>query len=213
MRSVQNINFVRLAHQAQAVQLSDMILTGRKQVQAGSVDGAMPQEVCQLYDVPAGLVKNRCKQMAQVVGKHPALLHARRFAQTLHFPPNLLAGNALSLLRAENLAGGYFFFFGVAQQFFPQLPRQQDCPDLSFQPNFSPACHRCFHRQEPQLRHTDTSRANSLHQQSQARLPLLLGSGQKTLVILPGQLSSRLSEDPMLDAQKFYPAILQPRKQ
>ena len=69
----QKNNFVYIAilsNQAEPVQLTDMLLSGRLEIDSGGVDGAVSQDVGQLYKVAAAPVEHRGEQMPQVVRKN-----------------------------------------------------------------------------------------------------------------------------------------------
>ena len=96
------------------------------QVNARCFDAAVPQDVRQLHDVPAGAIERPRKEMAQIVWEYLRRIHASLLAERLHFRPDLLSGQALSASGEEYLAGGDFLFLRVFQQFSAQLARQQE---------------------------------------------------------------------------------------
>ena len=52
-----------------------MLRAGGKEINSGGIDGAVPQQVRQLYNVAGRFIKGDGKQMPQVVGKNLGSLY------------------------------------------------------------------------------------------------------------------------------------------
>ena len=59
-----------------------------QRVNAGGIDGAVPQQVGKAQEILFHGVKNTGKQVPQRVGKDLARIHSRPPAQALHLPPD-----------------------------------------------------------------------------------------------------------------------------
>ena len=62
---------------------------GGNDVNAGSVDTAVTENVGELGNIFFDTVKHSCKQMAQVVRKNFLRIDTRTFAKAFHFPPDI----------------------------------------------------------------------------------------------------------------------------
>lgn len=122
-----------------------MIRAAGDQVDTGRFDGTVSQHVGQLYNVFAGLVKNRGEQVAQVMGEHPGRLHPHPLAERFHLRPNLLAAHAFSASGDKDLTRGDFLFSGIFQELAAQLGGQEDNPNLALQPYLRPPLPGRFH--------------------------------------------------------------------
>ena len=60
----------KLRHKSQLLQLPRMFRAGGHEINPCGVDGGVPQDIRQLHDIPADLIKGRGKQMPEVVWKN-----------------------------------------------------------------------------------------------------------------------------------------------
>ena len=146
--------------------------------------------------------------MAQIVGKYLRLRHPRAAAQSLHLPPDPVAGERSAVPGAKDRAGGDFLLPGELQQLPAQLPRQQDGADLPLQPHLRPAAAGGLHREVAHLRDPDAGGADGLHEKLQPLPAPGLGGLHQPPVLLAGQLPLPVPEDAPLHPQKFHPALL-----
>ena len=92
-----------------------MLSPGSDQVDPGRFNGGVPQQIGQFCDVLAGTVKNRRKQMPQVVGKYLGRLNSRASAQALQFRPDLPAIQLSPAFGTKDRTGSGFLLFGVSE--------------------------------------------------------------------------------------------------
>ena len=92
-----------------------MLRAGGHQVDAGSLNAAVPQQVRQLDDVPTDPVKDCGEQVSQVMGKHLAWLHTSVLAQPFQFCLDLTAAQLSSASGAKDRARGDLLFLRVFQ--------------------------------------------------------------------------------------------------
>ena len=102
-----------LNHKPQQVQLPGVFQAGSQQIDPGRVDGAVPQNICQLRDIMSGLIERNGKKMPKIMGKYFGWVHLGLGAERLHGPPDLMAGEACSVSGKKDLARGDFLFSGV----------------------------------------------------------------------------------------------------
>ena len=105
----------KLRHKSKFFQLSCVFHSSGHQINPGSVDRGVPQNIGQLHNVPANLIERSREQMPEVVGKNLRAFHTCLGAQRFHLPPDLAAGDRLSASGEKNLSGGGFLFPGVFQ--------------------------------------------------------------------------------------------------
>ena len=86
------------------------------QVNARGFNAAVPEDIGQLYNVPAGLVKRPRKQVPQIVREHLAGRNPRLCADRFHFRPNLCPGEPFPASGKKNLAGSGFLSPCVFQE-------------------------------------------------------------------------------------------------
>ena len=101
--------------------------------------------------------------MPQIMRKHLGRVYTRRFANTLHFRPDLTAAHRFSASGEKDLAGGDFLLSGVFQQPFTQLSRQQNRANFALQRNGGSARSDGLHRDVPHLAHPDARGTDSFH--------------------------------------------------
>ena len=92
MAEGQNRNFVNMTksrHQPQLFHLPRVFGAGGHQIDPGGVDGGVAQHVRQLYDVAAGPIERRGKQMAEIMGKYLGVLYPGGSTQLFQLCPDL----------------------------------------------------------------------------------------------------------------------------
>lgn len=122
-----------LFYKPKPVQLPRVFRSGGNEIDPRCLDGGMPQYIRQFYDIPAHLIKNSGKQVAQIVGEHLGGRNLRLSAYRLHLRPNLLSGHSLSASGEKNFARSNFLLFHIFFQLSAQLSGDQDGAQLSFQ--------------------------------------------------------------------------------
>ena len=75
-----------------------MLPAGGNDINTRGIDAAMPQNVCQLGDIPFHAVKGSCKQMSKIVRKDLLGTNLCKTAQALHFLPDVASVHWISLL-------------------------------------------------------------------------------------------------------------------
>ena len=150
----------------------------------------MTQYIGQPNHVLAGVIKGFSKQMAQIVWEYLGWFHPRQFAQSFHFGPDLAPGQTFSVSCEKDLTGNGFLRLRVFQQLAAKLVRNENRADLSFQRDVSSALTSGFYGDIPHFGYPDPCSADSLHEQSQSDLTLLLCDAQQAFVFRPPQLST-----------------------
>ena len=186
-----------------------MLRPGGQEVNAGSLNTGMAQQVGQLHDVPAGPVEDGGEQVAQVVGKHLGGFHPGVLAEGFQLRPDLPAAQLLSASGAKDRAGGDFLLLGVFAQLTAQLAGEQDGADLSLEGDFRLALLHGLHGDIPHLGHPDAGGPDGLHQQGQPFPAQPAGSVQQALVVLFRQFPIRVLEQPPLELEEFDLAGIQ----
>lgn len=97
-----------------------MLGPGGQEIYASGFNGAMPQYIGQLHNIPCGPVEGGGKQVPQIMREYFGGRDPGQDAQPFHVPPDLAAGQALSVFGEKNFAGDGFLLFGI----FEQLPAQ-----------------------------------------------------------------------------------------
>ena len=80
--------------------------------------------------------------MPQVVGEHLGGRDPSQLADRFHLCPDLLSGQPCTVSGEKDLAGDGLLLFGVLQELFAQLARQQDGADLAFERDLGPSLTR-----------------------------------------------------------------------
>ena len=75
----------------QALQLPAVFPAGGHDIDAGGLDAAVSQNICQLCDIFAGGIEAAGKELAQIMRKHLARIHICRGAKPLHLRPHIAA--------------------------------------------------------------------------------------------------------------------------
>lgn len=184
-----------------------MLGAGGNDVEAGGVDARMPQKIGQLGDVLFLLVEDPGKEMAQVVGKHLALIHPRRPTKGLHLPPNGHPVDRLSRAGDEDRAAFNAPLGGILQKPLPQRPHEENGARLALALHKGLAPPGGLDGEEGQLAHPDAGGAERLQKQEQAGLFLLLGRAAEALVFGAGELALLGAEGGALPAQRFKTAV------
>lgn len=117
MAQPHNADYVAfLESKAQAFHLPAVLHARCHNVDAGRIDAAVAQDVRQLGDILLHPVERTGKQLAQVVRKDLAGLHARLFAERLHLCPDIASIVRLSTSGDENHAGADAAFGTIKAQ-------------------------------------------------------------------------------------------------
>ncbi len=66
-----------------------MFGAGGHDIDAGGIDGAVTQNICQLGNVLFDAVEGAGEQLTQIVGKHLGRFHPGGFAQLFHCRPDV----------------------------------------------------------------------------------------------------------------------------
>ena len=146
-----------------------MLGPGSDQINTGGLDAAVPEKVGQLGNVFACLVKDRSKQMAQIMRKYLMRVYTGMFAQGLQLSPNLPAAQFLSAFGAKNRAGSGFLFLSKLCQLSTQFARQQNHPDLPFERDFRLALADGLYGDIRHLADPDAGGADGFNQKFQTR--------------------------------------------
>lgn len=83
--------FLFLDYKAQAFDLATMLYTGCDNIDTGSIDGAVTQNVCKLCNILLDAVKSAGEEFSQIVWKDFRWFHPGRFAQFFHSRPDVTA--------------------------------------------------------------------------------------------------------------------------
>ena len=148
-----------------------MLRSGGDQIDAGGLDAAVTQDICQLRHIPADPVKGSGKQVPQVVREHLAGLYLRPDTQGFHLRPDLLSGHTSAASGEKDLTGGDFLPRCIPHQLPAELSRQQNGADLALHPNFCFALLNCFDCEIPHFTDPDAGGADGFQQKSQALPP------------------------------------------
>ena len=150
--------------------------------------------------------------MPQVVGEHLGGRDPSQLADRFHLCPDLLSGQPCTVSGEKDLAGSGFLFFGVFQQLFAQLARQQDGADLAFERDLGPALACGLDRDILHLGDADAGGADGFHEQGKAFLTLGVGGLDQTDIFFFCQLPVRAAEEAALEFQSIDPAVLPAQK-
>ena len=119
------MSFFQLLHQQiQVLDLLAVLFSGRHNIDAGCLDAAVAQDVCQQGDVLFHGVKGPGEELAQVVGIDLVRLHIGRGTQPLHLRPDVAPIQAVAGPGHKNRAGPDVPPGGVAPQGPSQLGRR-----------------------------------------------------------------------------------------
>ena len=107
--------FLFLDYKAQAFDLTTMLYTGCDNIDTGSIDGAVSQNIGQLGDVLFDAIESAGKEFSQVVGKDLRRLHAGSLTQFLHSGPDITTVQRFAGASNEYHAGDNTVPLGVIQ--------------------------------------------------------------------------------------------------
>ena len=102
------IPYTHLRYQVQPLERALVLSAGRQQIYARRLYRAVAQHVRQPGYVPAHPVEGAGEQVPQVVGKDLAGFHSRLCTQSLHFRPDLPAGETGPVSDEKDLTGNGF---------------------------------------------------------------------------------------------------------
>lgn len=80
-----------------------VLCAGGQEIDSGGIDGAVPQDVGKLDDVPADLIKGAREQMAQIMWKYFGGCDACCLAEPFHLCPDLPSGQAFAAFGEKDL--------------------------------------------------------------------------------------------------------------
>lgn len=98
------------------LQLTAVLLSGGHDIDAGGVDAAVAEEVCQLGDILLNGVEGSGKELAEVMRKYLSRLHPGGLAQAFHLRPDVAAVQRTAASGAEDQAADDANSLCVAQQ-------------------------------------------------------------------------------------------------
>ena len=94
--------FIFLYYKLHFFQLAAMLLSAGDDINAGCVNTAVTEQVCQFRNVLFDGVEGAGKELSQVVGKHLSRLHPCSLAKLFHLRPDIAAVQRSTAFRAEN---------------------------------------------------------------------------------------------------------------
>ena len=112
-----------LLHESQPLDLTAVLGSGRHDIDPGSVDAAMAQNICQLRDVLFYIIKGTGEQLAQIVGKDLSGVDVGNNAEFLHPRPDIAPVKGIAAPGNEYRPGGNLPFSREIQQKCLQLAR------------------------------------------------------------------------------------------
>ena len=161
----------------------------------------MAEQVSELGDIMADAVEGPGEQVPQVVGEHLGGRDPSQLADRFHLCTDLLSGQPCTVSGEKDLAGSGFLFFGVFQELFSQLARQQDGADLAFERDLGPALACGLDRDILHLGDADAGGADGFHEQGKALLTLGVGGLDQTDILVLCQLPVRAAEQTALELE------------
>ena len=129
------MNYVRafysLHDQPQPLDFSAVLAAGGHDINAGSINAAMAQDICQLRNILFNPIESSGKELSQIVWEYLAGIYPGFLAQRFHLRPDTASIQRLSVSGDEDHAEANFFFLGIVQQQLSQLTRNQNGPALA----------------------------------------------------------------------------------
>lgn len=108
--------FYSLHDQPQPLDFSAVLGAGGHNINAGRVNAAMAQDVCQLRNILFNAIESSGKEFPQIVREHLAGIDSSLLTQRFHLRPDTTAIQRFSVSGEKDHTGADFFFFGVVQQ-------------------------------------------------------------------------------------------------
>ena len=125
---------------------------------------AVSKDIRQIDQIFRFFIKCSCKKMTQVMRKDLLLVHAGAPAQPFHIAPYIGPVKRIPVFRYENGAAFSFLLPQIPTEHPAKRVRQKHRAAFPFAPNLRPAAANGFRRDRPQLRHSDSRRADRAHQ-------------------------------------------------
>ena len=91
-------------------------------VDAGGLNAGVPQNIRQLYYIPAGPIEQRGEQVPEIVREHLALFHSRFGTDGFHLGPDLASAQTPPASGEKDLPGGDFLFLAYFLSFLHSFP-------------------------------------------------------------------------------------------
>ena len=168
-------------------------------VNAGGLDAAVAQDVCQAGEVLFQAVIRPGEQVPEIVGEYLAGSHPGALTQGLHVPPDIGPVQRPAVLGHKHRSGGDFLFLEIGFQQAAQLVRQEYHPPLALVAHLCPARLDGLHGYEFQFADPDARGADGLDHQGQALVLLFLRRPHQPDILLPGELFFLVEEQRPLD--------------
>ena len=92
-----------------------MFGTSSNNINAGSVDIAMTENICELGNILFNAVKGAGKQVAQIVWKNLLWIYPRLLTKIFHFPPNVCAAHRSTAAGNEYHSCTYILKFCIVE--------------------------------------------------------------------------------------------------
>ena len=108
-----------LQQQIQSFHFLTVLRTGCHNIDSGSIDTAVSEDISQLGDIFFYFIESSCKKFPSVVGIYFIRIHTGSLAETFHLSPDIAAVHWLSVSGAEDDTASYLLFLGICQK---QLP-------------------------------------------------------------------------------------------
>lgn len=168
--------FFFLNYKSQVFNFTAVLSTSGHDIDSGSVDTTVSQDIRQLGNILFDAVKSPSEQFPQIVRKHLGRLHSSVLAQLLHRCPDIAAVQRFTRSGNKNSSSYNSAPLRIVQQNILQFTRNEDRSGFTFAVHRDLAIPHCFHGKIPQFGYTDASTADRLEYKIQ--LLIFLGRFQ-----------------------------------
>ena len=194
-------SFVLTPQKSEALDPPPVYFSALRCVNPRCIHTAVAEDIRKAHDILLNRIKGSGKQMTQVMRKDLLLVHAGAPAQPFHIAPYIGPVKRIPVFRHENRAAFPFLFPQIPTEHPAKRVRQKHRAAFPFAPNLRPAAANGFRRDRPQLRHSDSRRADRAHQEIQPLVVFPPGSLQKPFIFRLGKLPFLFREDLPLHLQ------------